>query len=314
MARLVLALLTLCVVAVAHGQFFSPNQPPTATIHPVTYTGPGDITSFTAWYSCTRGYSAAVAATGTQKACDLRRASDNATCTVLVGTNGKVDYTAGTPCGGQTVTAWIGASSAFVSKAYDQTNRNACMSTTTCDMVQTSSGSQPSLVLTGCGVPGTLPCISAAASQQLASANTFAPASGNVSLSVLANSSNANAETFVGESAANSVRSGLSTNQWLLNGHADFLAVVASDGVWHAGNGVIASGTNNSIMNIDGTETSGTLTLYTGTANPIFSQGGAEYVAEGGFIDNTVWTQTIRAKLCANQAAYYGTTVGTHCS
>jgi len=91
------------------------------------YEGPGDIVAFTAWYSCTRGYSAEVAATGTQAACDLRRVSDSDTCTALVGTNGDVDYTIGTPCnaGTQTVTAWIGASSARISKVYDQTNNNA---------------------------------------------------------------------------------------------------------------------------------------------------------------------------------------------
>lgn len=76
---------------------------------PASYTGPGDIVSAaTAAYSL-RAYSAAIAAAGTQAIVDLRRLSDNATCTAKVATSGTVDLTVGTPCNSstQTVTAWI---------------------------------------------------------------------------------------------------------------------------------------------------------------------------------------------------------------
>ena len=76
---------------------------------PATYTGPGDIVaSATAWYGL-RAYSAAVAATGaSQHVVDLRRASDNATCTANLdaSSTGTLDLTVGTPCSGSTVTAW----------------------------------------------------------------------------------------------------------------------------------------------------------------------------------------------------------------
>lgn len=56
-----------------------------------TYQGPGDIVSgATAWYGL-RAYSAAVAATGTQKAVNVRRASDNATQDILILTSGALD-------------------------------------------------------------------------------------------------------------------------------------------------------------------------------------------------------------------------------
>lgn len=55
------------------------------------YAGPGDIVSgATAWYGL-RAYSAAVAATGTQKAVNVRRASDNATQDILILTGGALD-------------------------------------------------------------------------------------------------------------------------------------------------------------------------------------------------------------------------------
>lgn len=57
------------------------------------FTGAGDIVSgATAWYGF-RGYSAAVAATGTQKAINVRRQSDNTTSDILILTNGNLDTT-----------------------------------------------------------------------------------------------------------------------------------------------------------------------------------------------------------------------------
>ena len=57
----------------------------------VAYVGPGDIVSgATAWYGL-RGYSAAYAATGTGKAINYRRASDNSTQDGVILTNGKFD-------------------------------------------------------------------------------------------------------------------------------------------------------------------------------------------------------------------------------
>lgn len=55
------------------------------------YTGPGDIVaSASIWVSCTRGYSTAYS-TGTNKACNARRASDNSTQDINILSNGNLD-------------------------------------------------------------------------------------------------------------------------------------------------------------------------------------------------------------------------------
>jgi len=68
--------------------------------------GPGDITTFSAWYGL-RAYSAATAASAAN-ALDLRRSSDNATCTAKVKANGNLDTDVGLLCNSnsQTVKAW----------------------------------------------------------------------------------------------------------------------------------------------------------------------------------------------------------------
>jgi len=57
----------------------------------VVYSGPGDIVSgATAWYSCSRGYSKAYS-TGSNNACNIRRASDNSTTNIVILSNGHFD-------------------------------------------------------------------------------------------------------------------------------------------------------------------------------------------------------------------------------
>lgn len=79
-----------------------------AAVTPPSYAGPGNIVSGAlGWYGL-RAYSTAIAAAGTQTIVDLRRISDNATCTAKIATSGYVDLTVGAPCNSntQTVTAW----------------------------------------------------------------------------------------------------------------------------------------------------------------------------------------------------------------
>lgn len=72
-----------------------------------TYTGPGDITTYTVWYGF-RAYNAAKAAANVSIA-DLRRTSDNASCTLKAKINGDADLDAGTICNSstQTVVGWL---------------------------------------------------------------------------------------------------------------------------------------------------------------------------------------------------------------
>ena len=77
------------------------------------YVGPGDIVSgATAWYGL-RAYSAAIAATGTQKAINIRRASDNTTKDILIRKSGNLDPT--------TAATFCASTTCYVTTWYDQT-------------------------------------------------------------------------------------------------------------------------------------------------------------------------------------------------
>lgn len=106
-----LLVLGLLFCRAAEGQVIAANPWYTSLNAPVSYVGPGDLVSGTTAFYSLRAYSAAVAATGTQSAVDLRRPGDNATCTPKIGTNGSIDLTVGTPCNSstQTVTSWLGS-------------------------------------------------------------------------------------------------------------------------------------------------------------------------------------------------------------
>lgn len=99
LARVFLALLLLLGSAQANA--FTPDYQATPAFEvdytaPIAsstpaYVGPGDIVaSATAWYGL-RAYSAAVAATGTQKSVNIRRASDNTTQDIGILTTGALD-------------------------------------------------------------------------------------------------------------------------------------------------------------------------------------------------------------------------------
>lgn len=78
------------------------------------YCGPGDIISFDAYFSCTRGYSFAFAQPGTNKACLLRKAISGtfdtaiSDCDLLIRPDGTVDLTITPNCdsGTKTVDQW----------------------------------------------------------------------------------------------------------------------------------------------------------------------------------------------------------------
>lgn len=69
---------------------------PFSAAAPPSYTGPGDIVgSALGWWGL-RGYSGAVAATGTQPSVNVRRSSDNVACDILIATNGDLGLTIST--------------------------------------------------------------------------------------------------------------------------------------------------------------------------------------------------------------------------
>lgn len=306
--------LTLCVLAacVLGGWLIGPPIPAPS------YTGPGDYASFTAWWGL-RAYDAAKAAAEVD-AIDLRRASDNDTCTAKVATDGSLDLTVGTPCNGntQTVTAWIGASSALATKLYDQTAGSACAASS-CDLVQATAAAQPQLVL-NCN--GTLPCLRAtcgtcASGKILSSANNYTPAGTSISLSVVANRASGSQTAFLVMSnntgISNRNRISMNATAWLVGGLVGSLAATTSNAVWHAAQGVIVNNPSISTLNIDGTETTATTVTISTVADLPGTQLAQAFstitteIAEAGFQGNAAWTASARTNLCHNQRLYWST-------
>ena len=106
------------------------------------YVGPGDaavvagLGNATDFGSCTYAYNSAYA-TGSNPACSLRRA-DGQTCTVLIGKNGLVDVSVGTPCtgtgpagttGASTATQFCASTTCYVSTVYNQRGTNNFVNT-----------------------------------------------------------------------------------------------------------------------------------------------------------------------------------------
>src|ERR1700733_5071017 len=76
----------MLLVAPASAQFAPPMQGSGVP----TYTGPGDIVAYTGWYGL-RGYDAAVAATGSTLAIELRNSTSGSTGNFVILTNGALD-------------------------------------------------------------------------------------------------------------------------------------------------------------------------------------------------------------------------------
>lgn len=79
------------------------------TVTPPSYTGPGDVKGSWQLYCGLRGYNAAVAATGTQKAIKLERIRDATTQDILIKTDGTLDVAAAAAFAGGVDTTGTGA-------------------------------------------------------------------------------------------------------------------------------------------------------------------------------------------------------------
>lgn len=276
------------------------------------YTGPGDIVaSATAWWGL-RAYSAAKAA-ATVAAVNLRRSSDSRTCDIKVTTAGDLDtITSGCSIGGDngsTASTWcaVSAGSCFVTKMYDQTAGAACGGS--CDVLQATAGNQPAFVFS---CLGSHPCIqNTTGSMLLQSAANFTPnASATVSLSAVADRSVGTGNPgFILDNASNRI-TGHNTvaNSWQLAGTSGNLFGAANDAAWHAANGLISGAS--SVLNVDGTETSATVTASTAAGRMQVSGGltsNTTLLTEVGAWDNISFSGGNRTSLCHNQFTYWGT-------
>ena len=259
------------------------------------YVGPGDIVSgVTAWYGL-RAYSAAVAATGTQKAINIRRASDNTTKDILIRKSGNLD----TP----TASTFCASTTCYVTKWYDQSGNGN-------NVVQPTTTYQPQLVF---NCIGSLPCISfvRGSSQYLAvtassngqpnSVSAVAVRTGyTTSQQTIISGSTSTEELLYFRSIANVVN--------IFAGNSN--SVTANDNAWHAFQGVF-NGVS-SYLNVDGTDNSISAgnqvwnqTIYLGAdVNGDYLQGS---LGEAGVWLGTTFSSTNRSALCHNQYTYWGT-------
>ena len=276
----------------------SANIPPrcgdanTGTAPPPVFVGPGDLVAGnTGWWGL-RAFNAAVAAPGTQAAVRLRRASDSTQQDILILTSGSLDVaTAGTFCA---------ATSCFVVTLYDQSGLGN-------NLTQATAANQPAFVFSCIGA---LPCFQTTVNtQRLNGPNTITPSGGPVSISVTFNRviSTSGACVMIQQNgnAGNRISNGASASTVQLRGTGS-LTAPATDAIWNAANGV-ANGAS-SVLQINGAETTGTVTVVTTAAVP--SAFGAISTTcnatELGVWDNVAFAAGARTALNGNQRSYWG--------
>lgn len=202
----------------------------------------------------------------------------------------------------------------FVSIIYDQTNGGAC--TGSCDLVPTSLNRQPVLLLTGCGENADKPCLhgrlDTASNVSGPTAGNFTPnVAAKFSISTFANRTIGTTNTQLNTTNGVNRISIASTADWTLVGTSGGCTTGAANEVWHAANGVVDGA--GSVFNIDGTETTCTLTGDLTAAPASFQLALAGSLVtfgntEMGWADNSAWNAGTRTALCSNQRAYWGST------
>jgi hypothetical protein len=274
-----------------------------------SYTGPGDIVSgATAFYGL-RAYTAAIAAAGTQKLINLRRASDNETCDILVATNGGLGLT--TACsgadGGKSVATFLTATTGFVTKAYDQSG-NAH------DVSQATSALQPQLLLTGC-TSGSLPCMKFVAASTQVLAGTTGAVTQPWTYSVVANYNSGSCTPNTCELISNYAGAGAifefqPTIVYMYSGGAaaDFVSAAAT--TWHSVQAVFNDAGTSSI-NADGTTVSGAVGTGGGaTTVNIGNLPSSTHYLDGDLVEAGLWPSAFSggnvSAMNSNQHSYWG--------
>jgi len=236
--------------------------------------------------------------TYTGPAIRIRRASDNAELDINF--LGFTSFT-GAPIDTAAAVAHCAATSCFVRTWYNQDSGGA-----TYDLIQTTPASQPLFVF---NCKDTLPCLRYnSVAMILATAGNITPATGVVSMSVVAvrNSGTALTVPVRQNGTLNRIRFGGAGVISSQGGASGGVAGVAAEAAWHA---VVATltGDATSVMNVDGTETTGTATGNT-TPGVQGLAGTAAVVDQTELIvwDNTVLPPASRSALIANQKSFYG--------
>ncbi len=282
------------IVAFPPGTFQSRSAIDAST---ATYTGPGDVVTFTSFGSCAFAYTAAYA-TALNSACDLvDTATGTFACTLKFAANGAADLTSLLCTGGTlsvttfcTVTHAAGCS---IAKVYDQTANGH-------DWTQATLANMPPLVLSGIG---TSPIISCKASVVLTSNSITLTVPFSIEGVLELPGSGPTANAFVFSSNANQTQVLWLTTAQIgqTSGGSAVNPTAASAGAGHAVQASFASGTNNTVLNVDGSSTTATTTPGTSTATSTICRNAGitngNYVGEIGTNAQSAYNSTLRANV-----------------
>jgi hypothetical protein len=202
----------------------------------------------------------------------------------------------------------------YVQTVYDQSGNTTLCGGSNCNLVQAANGQQPWIVPV-CTTHGD-PCIVgvdfSAGTTLLQSTNNFTPATGVVSLVAYGNRTiGTDAAAFIAENGTtgNAIggKNGV-VNKWVpLGTAAGATNVTATDNAWHAAAANI--NTTSSLLNIDGTDTSSSITTAATAAAKIgllsnnSTIGDMVFWTEAEFFDNVVSTSGNRTSVTTNMAA-----------
>jgi hypothetical protein len=258
------------------------------------YVGPGDIVSgATAWYGL-RAYNLAYT-TGTNKAINIRRASDNTTMDIVILTSGALDTS--------TAATFCASTTCYVDEWYDQTGNGN-------NVTQSTNSNQPTISF---NCIGSLPCVGYSSTTMRLS-GSIPSVSQPLTMSAVAertgNTSNANGiiSTYTGSQPTLYFQS--TTNTIVIYASNSWVTATANDNAWHAIQGVFNAGT--SVLSIDGISMTGSMVgTATSTSlnignNPSQNVGLTGNIGEAGLWPSGFSTQQ-QSNMCHNQYTYWGT-------
>jgi hypothetical protein len=227
----------------------------------------------------------------------LRRASDNAELDINF--LGCTSFT-GCPWDVAAATSHCASTTCSVTTWYDQSGNAR-------DLTQATQANQPALVF-DCN--GALPCLqNTLTAQQLATAALITPATGTVSISAVANRAAGTGFCTIFRQdglSGNRLQTQNTTTQWIVSASAGTIVVTAPNAAWHAAQ-VVINGVS-SVVNVDGTETTGTVTGATAAAASALLGSNSTTCNQREVIDWDAYPLTPgeRATLTANQRAFWG--------
>lgn len=312
MKRFLFAVVAFCIsIGGAHAYWQSRQQISAGG----PYAGPGDIatTNIRAWWGL-RGYSAAVAAPGTQPAINICDTATGAICTdIVILSNGNLDVATATTFAAANCTS----SQCPIATMYDQSGANQCNTLASpCDVTQATNVSRPLLIL---NCQGSLPCLRNSGSRRLTSATNHAVINQPYSWVWAAKrtASFTTLQYICCTNGGNSPRAGYSAladtvfEEYSSGGGGTTFTATATDNNFHAVQNLFNAASSH--INVDGVTTNGSITTSTGWGAAAYtipardSFGSAALL--GDFLEFGVWGQdnTVdEAAIDSNIRTYWG--------